>query len=329
MICIIDPAGHIPTLKTLFPEADYFSHEPDTFFTYLSTNHYSKAMFEKEHGFVYRTDWECINAKKYDTVFIVAPFIDYFHRFETYLTPHVKRMLVKLKSILNENSFKTIALFDVHDYDYDPNDVNDELKIDFYFKRNYQKGKSYKQNVFPFPCMMFVKPCVMNMLVTMDLYHTTPRKNIPMWAGALYNYVDSNFNPPIVRNRKDMYDSIQENVFTYKNLSNKEYINCIRNHTILVDLLGVGDPNKRFFEGIANGTLVMTMTTNLHWGFEDGDEFHPETIFSTAIEYNEKIKRLELDSELYTQCIERQNMLAKKYFTKEALRNTICLRLSI
>jgi hypothetical protein len=329
MICIIDPAGHIPTLKTLFPEADYFSHEPDSFFTYLSTKHYSKDEFQKEHGFIYRTDWDSIQSSTYDTVFLVAPFIDYLSHIATYLTPHVKRMLDKLKGILYLNLFKKVVLFDIHDYDYDPNDVNKELPIDFYFKRNYQKGKSYKSNVFPFPCMMFVKPCVMSIVLNKNLDTSFPRIHLPMWAGALYDYVDTNYNPPIVRKRKEIYNKINNALLSYPTVENSRYIQNIRQHTILVDLIGVGDPNKRFFEGIANGTLVMTMTTTLNWGFEDGDEFHPGTMFTNETEYKEKVKRLTLDLDFYLECLERQNYLVRKYFTKDALRNYIQNRLSI
>jgi hypothetical protein len=33
-ICIIDPAAYIPSLKLLFSEAEYYSHDPDDFFTF-------------------------------------------------------------------------------------------------------------------------------------------------------------------------------------------------------------------------------------------------------------------------------------------------------
>jgi hypothetical protein len=41
-LCIIDPAAHIPSLKLLFPEAEYYAHEPDSFFRYVTTHHYTK-----------------------------------------------------------------------------------------------------------------------------------------------------------------------------------------------------------------------------------------------------------------------------------------------
>ena len=67
-ICIIDPAAHMPGLKLLFPEAEYFSHEPDSFFTYISTHHYTKQKNKEEYGFEYRTDWENINSNNFNRI---------------------------------------------------------------------------------------------------------------------------------------------------------------------------------------------------------------------------------------------------------------------
>ena len=328
-ICILDPAAHFPSLKLLFPEAEYFAHEPDAFFTYTSTAHYTKEQIAREYGFAYRTDWEAITSAKFDTVFIVAPLIDYFNVVTTELTPHVDRMMYKLRTLLIQNTFKTVALFDTHDYNYDPNDVNTELRVDYYFKRNYSKSKAYKPNVFPFPCMMFVKPCVTGLMLNKDLYHNTPRIQMPMWAGALYNHYDANFNPPVERRRKDMFEAIQDKLTVYRNLPHDQYIQKIRQHSILVDLVGVGDPNKRIFEGFANGTLVMTMTTDLNWGFYPGDEFHPFTQFSTPEEFHSKLEKLQTDKELYGQCLHKQNELVDKYFNAHWLSTYIKKKIGI
>ena len=65
-ISIIDPAAHIPSLKLLFPEAEYYAHEPDEFFTFNSTHHYTKHQNLEHYGFEYRTDWDTINSNNYD-----------------------------------------------------------------------------------------------------------------------------------------------------------------------------------------------------------------------------------------------------------------------
>jgi hypothetical protein len=322
-ICIIDPASHIPGLKYLFPESDYFSHEPDNFFTYISTPHYTKKQLLEEYGFEYRTDWSVINDKQYKIIMLVAPLMDYFNPLSPSMIPHMKRMLSLLSSILTNNKFNKVLLFDMYDYDYDPNDINDTLPIQYYFKRNYNSKKQYKSNVFPFPCSMFVKPCVLTTMLQKNLYNQDFKYHAPMWAGGVYTHVDTNYNPPIVRDRKAIFEKIKDKLIVYSGLSIQDYIKAIRHHSIVVDLLGVGDPNKRTFEAFANGTLVMSMIKDLNWGFEDGDRFHPDTIFTTSEEYEEKLTKLLKDRSHYDACLRIQNTLVEKYFTKEKLRTYI------
>lgn len=329
MICIIDPAAHFPSLKVLFPEAEYYAHEPSENFKYISTLHLTNEQFTKEYGFSYRTDWETITHKQYDVIFIVAPLLDYYKTLSPELKKYTDYMLQKLRTILIQNTFSKVALFDIYDYDYDPNDVNTELRVDYYFKRNYQKNKNYKENVFPFPSMMFVHPCVLDTMLKRQYDRSAPRNRRPMWAGSLYNHIDTNYSPPIERKRKSIYDQIQHTLVSYSGLDHKTYLQTIREHGILVDLIGVGEPNKRFFEGLANGPLVMTMSANLEWGFYPGDHFHAGTVFSTAEEYMQKLMRLMTDDAFYRECLSQQDKIVEKYFTKEWLSTYIKKKIGI
>lgn len=322
-LCIIDPAAHMPGLKYLLPEAEYFAHEPDAFFTYVSTHHYTKEKNLQEYGFVYRTDWEAITSELFDSVLLVMPFLDYYNVVTTSLTPHITRMLARVQGILEEQKFKQVGLIDIYDYDYDPNTINQGLPIDVFFKRNKVKGKLYSPNVIAFPCSMFVKPCVIMTMLQKNLEQRLPRKQSAMWAGTLYNHIDTNFSPPIVRRRKDIYEKIQRFLVTYTGLSQEDYLRKIREHAIVVDLIGVGNPNKRTFEGFANGTLVMGMTQELDWGFDDGDAFHPDTLFETAEEFEEKLNRLLHDPHHFETCLQIQNHLVAKYFSRESMRNIL------
>lgn len=326
-ICILDPASHMPGLKYLLPEAEYFSHEPDAFFTYISTQHYTKQQVFQEYGFEYRTDWGAITDKQFTTLFLVLPLMDYYNVVTTTMTPHIDRMLGLLSTILSTNRFQKVALFDIYDYDYDPNDVNKGLPIDCYFKRNYNSTKHYRPNVFPFPCSMFVTPCVITTMLLRNFVSQGNKIQKPMWAGALYNHTDMNFDPPIIRNRREVFDKIQHRLRVYTGLSHTQYIGTMRCHMIAVDLLGVGEPNKRTFEILANGVLLLTMVKDLNWGFETGDAFHPDTIFSTAEEFEIKLDKLLRDEIHYAHCLTIQNYLVTKYFSKEWLRASI-LRIS-
>ena len=338
VIGIIDPASHIPSLKQLFPEAEYFSHEPDSFFTYSAAPHYTKEKIYKEYGFNFRTDWNAITSDNFHTLFIVLSVMDYYRTFplsistgyyKTYLNKPLPprddrdRMLDIIVDIVSNNKFKQVVLFDTYDYDYDPSIVDTRIKANYYFKRNYDMTKKYNSNVFPFPCMMFVKPCVLGMMLNKNTESTISRINLPMWAGSIYKHIDNNFVPQVIRDRKSIFNKIQDKLVVYSGLSEYEYRNKIKQYTILVDLLGVGDPNKRIFEGFSSGTLVMTMSCDLNWGFSDGDDFHPDTKFRTAEEYFTKVDRLVFDSQHYIKCLNIQNTLVNKYFTQYALSTYI------
>ena len=328
-LCIVDPASHMPGLKYILPHAEYYAHEPDAFFTYVSTHHYTKAQNLAEYGFEYRTDWETITSATYSHILLVMPFMDYYNVVTTNLTPHINRMLARIQGLLTANHFQKVALIDIYDYDYDPNDINGGLPIDLYFKRNYVKGRTYTSNVVPFPCSMFVKPCVIATMLWKQLTPSGSRKNTAMWAGTLYNHVDTNFQPPIVRNRRAMFEQIKHRLDIYQGLSHQEYVNEIRNHTIVVDLLGVGNPNKRTYEGFANGTLVLTMVKELEWGFEEGDTFHPDTVFETASEFEQKLNRLLTDKAHYEHCLAIQNRLVEKYFGLNWMRSVLMRNLGL
>lgn len=318
-ICIIDPASHIPTLKVLFPEAEYYSHQPDRLFHYTSTYHYTQAQNEREYGFKYRTDWETITPDRYGTVVIVAPLLDYFKGQSPSFTTHLSWMRERIKTILQLGSYKTVILFDIYDYDYDPSVINTEWKVDFYFKRNYQKTHTYAANVFPFPYIMFVKPCVLKMCIS--VIPSTYSINRAFWCGGLYNHIDPVNH--VYRNRLGIYNQIARYIDTIPKCSYDKYISTMRSYKIGVDLLGAGDPNKRTFELLHYGVLMMTMCTELEWGFDEGDMFHPDTYFKTAEEFHTKLQRLLSDEEHYKQCYRQQMYITSKYFNREWLRHYI------
>jgi hypothetical protein len=319
-LCIIDPAAHIPTLKVLFPEAEYYAHEPDSFFKYITTHHYTKQQNLEKYGFEYRTDWETINSNNYDYLFISVPLADFYNTISSELTPYMTRMKEKIKTIIDTNHFKCVALFDTYDYDYDPNSMNTEWNVNYYFKRNYNKTKTYSSNVFPFPYIMFVKPCVLGMVINPTKNTHENKINRAIWAGGLYNHVDNKNG--VYRMRKDIYNQIEDCIDT-GHFSENDYINTLKKYKVAVDLIGVGDPNKRTFEILSNGTLMLSMCGDLAWGFDEGDEFHPDTFFKTADEFRAKLDRILNDEAHYRVCLEQQQKIVNKYFNKQWLRQYI------
>jgi hypothetical protein len=319
-VCIIDPAAHIPSMKILFPEAEYYAHEPDDFFRYTSTHHYTKQQNLEKYGFEYRTDWESITSTNYDYLFIVFPLADMFDTISYELIPYMDRMKERIKSIIDNNTFKSVALFDTYDYDYDPSIMNNAWRVDYYFKRNYNKTKTYSNNVFPFPYIMFVKPCVLGMVLNSSENTITDKINRALWAGSVYNHINEKKN--IYRMRQDIYDQIKVHIDTGYFPEN-EFINMIKTYKVVIDLVGVGDPNKRTFEILSSGSLMLSMCGDLEWGFEDGDEFHTDTFFKTADEFKYKLDMILNDEEHYKKCIGQQKKIVKKYFNKKWLRSYI------
>jgi len=320
-LCIIDPACHIPTLKILFEESEYFAHEPDNFFSYLTTNHYTKLQNYDAEGFMYDTNWDKINSSNFDILFIVAPLLDYYDPISKELIPYTFNMRDKITKIINSNSFKLVVIFDVYDYDYDPNEINKNWKVDLYFKRNYNKKKKYNSNVVPFPFIMFLKPCVMKIaLNTKILNYDKTRKNAVFWAGGLYNHIHALDGIHI--NRQKIHNEIKDLIHS-KNLPYDKFIEHMKTYKICVDLMGVGDPNKRTFEIIANGSLMMSMCVNLEWGFDNNDEFDKDTFFTTSDEFRIKLHKLLTDETHYKKCLNTQNEIVTKYFNKNWLRGYI------
>jgi hypothetical protein len=319
-LCIFDPAHNVPGLKILFPESDYYAIEPSEFFTYTAINHMNNEDFYKLYNFKYETNINSINSNNYDTLFIVLPFLDCIEG-HSMTKDYGVRILRLVEHILEMNSFINVSVFDTYDYDYDPTTIYNNPKINCYFKRNYNKTKKYSSNVSPFPYTMFVTPCVLTITLqdntSIDLNN---RKNGIFWCGTIFTHENREFD--IFRDRQTIYNEIKNTLSIYNNLSHKEFINTLQEYKFGLDLYGVGDPNKRTFELLANDVLIITNRKDLEWGFNNGDYFSPETIFSNLQEYYDNLKSL-MNEEIYMKCLNNQRFLKKKYFNKEWLRNYI------
>jgi spore maturation protein CgeB len=88
-----------------------------------------------------------------------------------------------------------------------------------------------------------------------------------------------------------------------------------------LDLNGVGEPNKRTFEILSQGSLMISEYDNLKWPFEE--TFSEETIFKDENEFINKINKLNSDGELYKKCLDNQINIYNKYFNKTWIKNYI------
>jgi len=321
-LCIIDPAHNIPGLTRLFPEADYYAHEPDSFFNYSWTHHMPPHEFERDYGFRYKTDWTSITSVNYDYVFIVFTVYDAYGK-KPFQKDMATAMLERIYAHIRPQQFKCVCLFDTYDYPYDPTQYPGQ-PVNFFFKRNYSNKITYASNVFPFPISMFVKPCILwSMLNYTESPPLVSQQKImdAVWIGG--TYVHTHAEEGIVRDRTGIYEQIKPYVTTYTSLPYNQYIDALRQYAICVDLIGVGDPNKRTIEIFTSGSLWMSNIEGIHWGFTDGDSFSELCTFTDGNDFLKKKTLLLENPELYEAALNQQERLVRKYFNRDALRKYI------
>lgn len=304
-IAIIDGLNQDIGLKILFPMADY----------YVDTIEFDRNSSYKHYNIKVNTDWSKINDKKYDYLFVICGLYDAEEKGKFY-KKKTHDILQRELEIINNNDFKKVFIFDNYDYDYDPNTIIQNNKIDLFFKRNYNKTKKYNSNVIPFPFIMFghvslIEKCDRE-LVSKNNY-LKPKTNRIFFTGALF--VHDNKQYGVYRNRSHIFNKLRNLIYNPGNLSYDSFTQTMRDSKYSVDFLGVGEPNKRTFEIILSGSLMILQKNDLLWPFEE--KFLDETIFTDENDFKKKIDLLEKDEELYKKCLINQYDIATKYFNKK------------
>ncbi len=320
-IAIIDTVNQDIGLKILFPEASYYIFNSEE-----CTIHHRRVSYNK-YNFTPLMDPLSINDKQYDILFIILATYNIIPT-TPYHDKHIKNIFDKVTTIINTNNFKFVGLFDNYDFDYDPNMYIDNPKINLFFKRNYNKTKKYKENVVPFPFIMFgekslIEKCDTELVSDNDYFK--PKNVSIFFSGALFTCRDYHYD--MNRDRLNIYKKIHNWIYNPGNLPYEKFIETIRNSKYSLDLLGVGDPNKRTFEILLSGSLMISEYNDLLWPFDAGDCFSCETIFNDENDFLKKIRELENDKELYIKCLSNQHRIVKKYFNKNWIRNYILLRI--
>lgn len=314
-IAIIDGVNQDIGLKILFPEADYYINNSEN----CTIN--SRIISYKKYNFVPKTDWSDINDNKYDYVFIILASYNILPT-TPYYQENIKSIFEKIKNIINKNNFKFVGLFDNYDFDYDPNDFIKNNKINIFFKRNYNKTKTYKENVVPFPFIMFgekslIEKCDTEMVSKEEYFK--PKQNRIFFSGRLFTHKDD--FQKIYIDRYKIYDEIKDTIYNPGFLYYNSFIQELKNSKFSVDLLGVGNPNKRTFEILLSGSLIISQYNDLVWPFEE--EFSHETKFKNKEEYFKIINLLSNNDELYKKCLQQQFEIVNKYFKLEWIKGYI------
>lgn len=310
-IAIIDGVCQDYGLKLLFEESDYYIVKQEykresPIFNNIKINY----------------DLNNINDKRYDYLFIVIALYDTLKGTQFY-KKGIENIFNNIRSIIENNNFKKVFIFDNYDYDYDPNYIYKNNKV-IYFKRNYNRNKTYAENVVPFPFIMFGKISIIEKILYPFIYNVDVDNVIDrvFFSGHMFNHIDKHIN--YYRNRNIIYNSISNYIYNPNSiLQYEQFMKNICLSKFSLDLNGVGDPNKRTFEILSTNSLRIGEYNELKWPFEDEDNFCNETIFKNKDDFKNKLTLLRNDKELYNKCLTKQKYIYNKYMNKEWLKKYI------
>lgn len=335
-ITILDFFNQDPGLKILFPDAEYYVFKTEDF-----SLKNRMELYKKYGGLTYRTDIENIcsvggsDADNDSFLFVVAPLYNTCPTWNQKQKYHLNNetydfFFITLDIIKNSN-FKKVFFFDNYDYDYDPNQIFIENRVyDFikkynvnFFKRFYAKDKIYCDNVFSFPYIAFGYTCITDIIGSGVTNENNNKINRLFFSGSLVNHNDDVYG--VNRNRREIFQKIAEvmgDYLVYKNnLQHSEYMEELKKHAFCLDIFGVGEPNKRIFEILSCGSLLIQQRSRLEWNFDD--DFCEETYYDDHNDLFQKMTRLVTDSELYQNCLNKQNEIVRKYMTFDSIREYI------
>ena len=306
-IAVIDSVNQDIGLNILFPHADYF----------INNTEIDKSSNMTKYNIIPQYDWSKINDTNYDYLFIIISLYD-AKPGTRFFKQNIYDILNRIIEIINKNNFKKVCVFDNYDYDYDPNDIIKNDKINIFFKRNYNKTKKYNDNVVPFPFIMFGETSIIEKIDNTNIF---PVNKIPriFFTGTLFNHEDPQIN--YYRNRNLIYDKIKHLIYNPGQMSYNNFINNLKQSAFGLDLNGVGDPNKRTFEILSQGSLRISEYNDMKWPFDE--DFYEETIFKDGDDFIKKINNIINDTNVYNKCISNQMNIYGKYFNKKWIRDYI------
>ncbi len=315
-IAILDPRIHAPGLIKIFPEADYYVVPYNGRYDLDKTPSYFKSLY----SFDYKEDLNAITPDNYDYLFIVYAVHDF---------PQKNRLDVQhhynvIKSITDTHTFKKTVIFSNDDCRLDPTEPCKELKYDIILKRNVHTNITYPPNVIPFPFIMFGYVCPLWELLERrkNKPDNINRINRVLFAGFIQNDSNPDRHPDYL-GRGDLMHSCIRQYVQYISTSSNNYYHELTRSKYGLDMNGAGDPNKRTFELLASGSLILQQYKYMVWPFDSEDYFFNETIYATPEEFVLNLQKLEADPDLYNKALAMQNRICNKYYNVDWLRQYI------
>jgi len=311
-VAILDPRVQAPGLTDLFNASmDYFVMP----YMDVNDNNVMPDTFFEKYSFLYREDIDSI-ANEYDTLCIiyspdllVNPVGHATHFMEA--CSYHKEFI---DSLLSENTFKRVLWFDNDDITNDPTKIYINPKASItWFKRNYSSLIAYPTNVIPFPFFMFGLTCPLWRILHMPC-HSNEKIDRIYWSGGSHGSLEKSY-----ATRESILEFMKPYIQQFFVYPADAYVREVAKSKFALDMNGNGDPNIRTFEILSTDSLLIQQVKYLVWGFDKGEGFSEETIYTTPEECLAKIQRLRADPDLYAKCLANQLYIKNKYFNQSWL----------
>ena len=169
----------------------------------------------------------------------------------------------------------------------------------------------------PFPFIMFGQVSLIEKILEKNF--NSQKINRIFFSGTLFNHLDEQIG--CIRDRTTIYSKIKKYIYNPGKLSYDRFLTEIRNSKYSLDLNGVGDPNKRTFEILSQGSLMISEYNDLKWPFDE--EFNHELKFKDEHEFYKIIEICNKEPDFYNKCLSNQNKIYKKYFNLEWIKSYI------
>lgn len=331
---ILDPLQHSPGSYLLFDDCDYWT----LFHPAVPEEPFYRDRAGFESFYNYKPTALADLAQEYERVFIVLPMyaVVGVDRPESF-----KQLLAVLYTIVDSKKPSRVAFFDSHDNPYLPLEFLDArgYRYDAIFKANYRQCalSTYTDKVksFPYFCFGPIEP----LWVSLTNEGKTPPKQERVskcfWGAGAGGSFRAGSRPDIeprvqeaISFDRDRYTGspvLNDLLVKTPPLSHEDFMKGLRLHRSFLVLNGSGKVHRRFFEGVANGSLAL---------LEKNDVIHPaeelevwkhddRCVFETPEELASLIGKIAWDEEFYEDRLKAQQKYKDTVLTKSWLSEYI------
>lgn len=323
---IIDCFQHYPSLYYII-DADYCVLVPK----------HDINEFNAKYKFKYNTN---VVGEKYNCLFIVMPLLNISKLHEpvrwNYFYNMLNETISKYRNLINNK----VVIIDNHDYDILPDkDILSTIDYDIILKRNFSCAFDYNdiieistKKIYPFPYVDCT--CNLDPIYLLKTYKLTnvEKINRVFWIGSEYKHIDNVFGRE--NNRKELLDNIRDYLYTPKSkLPHNEFMNEISKSKYALSLAGCSSWGTRHFEIMAANTLMLFQIGGCipppkNHVFPFPMEFSSHCMFTSDVDFKNKLKNLQENDDLYLECLNIQNEIKRKYFSFEFIKKYIDAKIS-